>query len=250
MGDRPVEPKSGSRIVIEKERVKELVPYAVIFPYMRMGRSITAFQVNRTQGMFGPFEDQLFLGDFTQSLIMRATTEQVNGVWQGACYPFREGLSTGILNVQFTKGGHLLCGGTNRGWPVRGIKPFALERLSWTGVTPFEIERVSIRPEGFQLDFTKSVADDLGRLTESYKISTFTHIYHSGYGGPEVDQTYPEVKEVTLLNEGRRVVLKLESMLKGHVYELDLNALRSREGEELVHRFAFYTVNEIPSGVF
>ncbi len=94
----------------EKNRVKQLVPYAVIFPYIRMGRSITAFNVDRTGGKFGPFENQIFLGDYTQSIVMRATTEQINGVWQGACYPFREGLSTGILHVEFTSGGNLLCG--------------------------------------------------------------------------------------------------------------------------------------------
>ena len=137
--ERPSEPQTGTRIVTEKEKIRQLVPYAVIFPYIRMGRSITGYVVDRTGGKFGPFENQIFLGDYTQSIIMRATTEQVNGVWQGACYPFREGLSTGILNLQFTPMGRLLCGGTNRGWPVRGIKPFALERLDWTGKMPFEI---------------------------------------------------------------------------------------------------------------
>ena len=85
---------------------------AVIFPYIRMGRSISGFTIDRTGGRFGPFEDQMFLGDYTLSIIMRATTEQVNGVWQGACYPFREGLSTGLLDVTFTPEGRLLCGGT------------------------------------------------------------------------------------------------------------------------------------------
>lgn len=246
MGPRPVEPKSGSRIIIEKERVKQLAPYAVIFPYIRMGRSITGFQVNRTNGRFGPFEDQLFLGDFTLSLILRATTEKVNGVWQGACYPFREGLSTGILNVQFTDEGNLICGGTNRGWPVRGRKPFALERLSWTGVVPFEIRRISILPEGFRVEFTKPIAIDAGRLPESYRISTFTHIYHAGYGGPEVDKTYPVVTAVAVAKDGLSVSLSLESLTQGHVYEFDLEALRSGDGETLVHRDAYYTVNEIP----
>ena len=157
MGPQPTQPESGGRILTEKERVPELVPYAVIFPYIRMGRSISGFVINRTQGKFGPFENQIFIGDYTQSLVMRATTEQVNGVWQGACYPFREGLSTGILNVQFTPEGNLLCGGTNRGWPVRGIKPFALERLDWTGRMPFEIKRVSITPDGFRIHFTEPV---------------------------------------------------------------------------------------------
>src|SRR5690606_20539280 len=99
------EPHSESRIQIEKKRIKELVPPAILFPYIKMGRSISGFSLNQTGGKFGPFEDQIFLGDYTLSLIMRATTEQINGIWQGACYPFREGLSTGIMNVEFTPQG-------------------------------------------------------------------------------------------------------------------------------------------------
>ena len=75
LGDVPEMPKSGTRIVTEKERVKQLVPYAVVFPYIRMGRSITAFSVNKTDGKFGSFEGQMFLGDYTLSILMRATTE-------------------------------------------------------------------------------------------------------------------------------------------------------------------------------
>ncbi len=246
LGPVPEKPKSGSRIVIEKERVKQLVPYAVIFPYIRMGRSITGFTVNRTQGKFGPFEDQLFLGDFTLSILMRATTEQVNGVWQGACYPFREGLSTGILNVEFTPQGNLLCGGTNRGWPVRGMKAFALERLEWSGIMPFEISRITIEPEGFRVAFTKPVDKATGSAAESYSISTFTHPYHGAYGGPEIEQTRPTVKSVSLAQDGLTASIVLDKMTRGHVYEFDLIKLRSQDGDELLHRNAYYTVNEIP----
>ena len=70
LGPVPELPKSGTRIATEKNRVKQLVPYAVIFPYIRMGRSITAFSVNQTHGKFGPFENQMFLGDYTQSILM------------------------------------------------------------------------------------------------------------------------------------------------------------------------------------
>ncbi|MEN8848797.1 MAG: hypothetical protein ABF377_12075 [Akkermansiaceae bacterium] len=247
--EAPVEPKSGSSILIEKERVKELVPYAIIFPYIRMGRSITGFVLDETKGKFGPFENQIFLGDYTQSLIMRATTEQVNGVWQGACYPFREELSTGILNIQFTPDGKLLCGGTNRGWPVRGLKPFALERLEWTGKMPFEIERVTITPDGFHLKFTKPLAKESGEKVESYEMATFTHRYGGGYGGPEIDQTTPIVESVTLAEDGMSATLKLNQLLKGHVHEFDLAGLKSRDGEALLHKNAYYTVNEVPAGI-
>ena len=151
MGKAPVEPNTPSRLETERKRVKELVPYAVVFPYKRMGRSISGFEVNRTGGRFGPFENQIFVSDFSLGVIMRATTEKVNGVWQGACYPFREGFDTGLLAVQFTPNGNLIAGGTNRGWPVRGPKAFAVQRLDWTGKVPFEIKTVTALPRGFKI---------------------------------------------------------------------------------------------------
>lgn len=246
MGPAPTQPNSGGRIVTERERVPELTPYAVVFPYIRMGRSLTGFTIDRTGGKFGPFEDQIFIGDFTLSLIMRATTEKVNGLWQGACYPFREGLSTGILNVHFTPDGNLLSGGTNRGWPVRGIRPFALERLEWTGKMPFEIDRISITPTGFKLRFTKPVDAKTGADPASYRLSTFTHIYHGAYGGPEVDQTKPAVTSVELSTDGMEATIAIREWSIGHVHEFDLEPLRSRDGEELLHHDAYYTVNAVP----
>lgn len=246
LGPVPEMPNSGSRIILEKNRVPQLTPYAVIFPYIRMGRSITAFSVDRTRGQFGPFKNQMFLGDYTQSIMMRATTEKVNGVWQGACYPFREGLSTGILNVEFTPGGNLLCGGTNRGWPVRGIKPFALERLEWSGKMPFEINRITITSDGFLVTFTKPVEPGTGNSPSSYQISAFTHPYHAGYGGPEIDQRKIAVTSVTLASDGLSAKLSLQQLDPGFVYEFDLGAVRSRDNDELLHRYAFYTVNAVP----
>ena len=248
MGPTPELPATPSRMLVEMERVEQLVPYAVVFPYIRMGRSITGFTIDRSGGRFGPFEDQIFLGDYTLSIIMRATTEQINGVWQGACYPFREGISTGILNVHFTPEGRLLCGGTNRGWPVRGIKPFALERLEWTGVMPFEIKRINITPDGFKVTFTKPVETESGGDPASYRVTTFTHMYRAAYGGPEVDQTTPAVESVTLSDDGLEARIVLSELTLGHVHEFDLGAVRSRDGDELLHRDAYYTVNAIPEG--
>ena len=94
MGEKPVVPNTRSRLMEERKRVKELVPYAVVFPYIRMGRSISGFMVDRTGGKFGPFENQLFVTDFSLSVVMRAI-EKVNGVWQRR--HFREGLASGLL---------------------------------------------------------------------------------------------------------------------------------------------------------
>lgn len=246
LGPRPVEPNTRSRLEIERRRVKELVPYAVVFPYRKMGRSISGFMVDRTGGKFGPFENQIFIGDFSLSVVMRATTEQINGVWQGACYPFREGLATGLLACQFTPQGDLIVGGTNRGWPVRGPRAYALQRLDWTGEVPFEIREINARPDGFLVTFTKPVDREIAALPASYSLTTYTHIYQQGYGSPEVDHTTPTVLSADVSNDGLRVQLHIDGLVQGHVHDFDLAPVRAATGESLLHVNAYYTLNEIP----
>jgi hypothetical protein len=244
----PVKPNSDSRIHIERKRVKELVPPAVRFPYIKMGRSISGFRLNQTGGKFGPFENQIFLGDYTLSVILRATTEEINGVWQGACYPFREGLATGIMNVEFTPKGQLIAGGftTNLQWPVRGAEPFAIQRIDWNGVTPFEIQEINIKKDGFLITFTKPVDPQIAAKSENYDITTYTHIYHAGYGSPEVDQTTSKVTKAVPAADGLSVRVHLEKIEEGHIHDFNLANIKSKTGESLLHRKAYYTVNEIP----
>ncbi len=246
MGKQPLQPQNQSRLVTECARIEQLVPYAVVFPYRRMGQSITTFRVDRTNGTFGPFTNQLFLGDYSLSVVMRATTEQIDGVWQGACYPFREGFGNGILAVEFTSQGQLVTGGTNRGWPVRGNRQYALERLEWTGRTPFEIERIRIQRDGFAIDFTLPVDRVQAAVLTNYRLATFTHIYQEFYGSPEVDQTTPRVVAAEPTADGRSVRLVVEGMVLGHVHEFDLAGLRSTADKPLLHSNAYYTVNRIP----
>ncbi len=243
-----VEPNSPSRLQVEKKRVKELVPPAVRFPYIKMGRSISGFRLNQTGGKFGPFENQLFLGDYTLSVIMRATTEQINGVWQGACYPFREGLATGIMHVEFSPKGQLIAGGftTNRQWPVRGTEPFALQRIDWNGQMPFEIKEINIRKDGFLIHFTKPVDKLVAAETDTYSITTYTHNYAAGYGSPEVDQTTAKVAKATPSADGMSVRVSLDIIVEGHIHEFDLAKMTSDDGKDLLHNNAYYTVNEIP----
>ena len=247
MGDKPVEPQTRSRLQTERKRVRQLVPYAVIFPYIKMGRSISGFMVDRTGGGFGPYTDQIFVCDFSLSLIMRATTENVNGVWQGACYPFREGLATGLLACQFTPQGSLIVGGTNRGWPVRGPKAYALQRLDWTGKVPFEVKQISARHDGFLVTYTKPVDRTIAGQASTYALQTYTHIYQQGYGSPEVDHTTPRVRRAIVSADGLQTHLQIEGLVPGHIHDFDFHRLRSSNGDEPLHSKAYYTLHEIPA---
>jgi hypothetical protein len=246
MGPTPVEPNTNSRMGIERKRIKQLVPPAVMFPYIKMGRSISGFSVDRSGGKFGPFEGQMFVGDYSLGVVMRATTEKINGVWQGACYPFREGFSTGLLANQFSPEGQLVVGGTSRGWPIRGTKSYSLERLDWTGKVPFEVKEINIRPEGYRITFTQPVEKDVAEDPSAYNVVTYTYPYHQVYGGPEVDHEDRVVTKAKVTNGGLSVDVDLD-LRQDYIHEFELGAIRSKSGKELVHTKAYYTVNEIPS---
>ena len=172
-------PKGKSRMMVEAKRIPEFYPTCVIFPYSKMGQSAAGIDTDLSGGKFGPFDKQMFVGDQTHSTVMRVTLEKVNGHYQGACYPFREGFSCGIVPVCFAPDGSLITGGTSRGWGSRGGKPFSLERLVWTGKVPFEIKEMKAESDGFTLTFTKPVDPQTAGAVASYKMATFTYIYQA-----------------------------------------------------------------------
>ena len=247
LGPAPHVPKSDSRIMVEAKRIPQLVPTAIIFPYNKMGQSAAGIDCDLSGGKFGPFEKQLFVGDQTHSTVMRVYLEKVNGRFQGACFPFRQGFSCGLVPVRFGPDGSLICGGTNRGWGSRGTKPFSLERLVWTGQVPFEIKEMRARHDGFELTFTKEVDPQTAAEPNSYKLQTFTYIYRADYGSPEVDQTYPGIDAITVAADRKSIRLHVSQLQEGHIHELHAPGLRSADGLPLLHKEAYYTLNCIPS---
>ncbi|MDA7618065.1 MAG: hypothetical protein P8L18_11765 [Verrucomicrobiota bacterium] len=246
LGPRPLDPVSGSRMHFEASKIPELVPTAVYFPYQKMGQSASGIVCDETRGKFGPFEGQMLVCDQTHSTVMRVDLEMVNGVYQGACYPFLKGYDSGNLSLEFAPDGSLFVGGTDRGWGARGGKPFALQRTLWMGETPFEVHTMRARMDGFELSFTKPVDFETASDPASYTIETYTYIYQSGYGSPEVDQTTPRIQSVTVSQDGLRARIKLDHLQVGHVHELKLQGIRSKAGNPLWNPSAYYTLNQIP----
>ncbi len=247
MGPRPAEPRGGrdQRQHREAQRIPQLMPPAVVFPYRKMGQSAAAIVLDESDGKFGPFKEQLFVADYTLSLVMRVYLEKVDGVYQGASFPFRQGFKTGLIGAVITKSGYFFAGGTSRGWPVRGAGPYSLQRLQWTGKTPFEIHAMRLRPDGFELTFTLPVDRTVAADPASYAMTTYTHYYQRGYGSPEVDHTAPNIDRAIVATDGRRVRLVIDGIQLGHVHELHLSNLRSDQGTPLLHDVAYYTVNRI-----
>lgn len=246
LGDKPKEPESGSRFMTEAAKIPEYVPPVVLFPYKKMGQSASGIACDATGGKFGPFQNQLFVGDQTNSTVMRCFLEKIDGFYQGVCFPFREGFGSGTLTLELTARGSMFVGGTNRGWGSRGNKPYALERLDWTGKTPFEIHEMRAKPDGFELTFTEAIDPAAAANVESYTLQTYTYIFQSAYGSPEVDFTKPTIQSATVGADGKSVRLVIEGLVAGHIHELTAPGVKSADGLPLLHKEAYYNLNRIP----
>ena len=246
IGKRPQDPKSGSRISTEREKIPELVPPAAMFPHGKLSNSPTGIACDTT-GKFGPFTNQLFVGEQTMSTVLRVALEKVNGVYQGAAFPFRGKFKSGNVAVRLGPDGSMFVGGTDRGWGARGGKRFALERCHFNGAKPFEVLQMKVRSDGFEVVFTEPIEEKSGSDLASYKMDSYTYIYQSGYGSPVVDKSSPTIKSAAVSQDKKSVYLKIEGLVKGNVHELNLPGIKNAEGTALLHQVGYYTLNEIPN---
>ncbi|MFA8018947.1 DUF7133 domain-containing protein [Bremerella cremea] len=247
MGDRPVDPESNSRFHVEAKKIPEYMPAAVLFPYDKMGKSASGVDYDRSEGKFGPFAGQMMVGDQSHSTVMRVVMEEVNGRYQGACIPFLKDIGSGTLPIWMTEDGNLFVGGTNRGWGSRGSKPFSLERINWTGVVPFDLLNVTANPDGFTVQFTKPIDAASATAADAIVAETYTYIYQSSYGSPEVDHTKPTVTKVEVAPDKKSLKITLDKVQEGHVHEIHFPGIRNENGEPLWHDVLYYTMNQIPS---
>jgi hypothetical protein len=96
------------------------------------------------------------------------------------------------------------------------------------------------------LTFTRPVDPESAGKISSYTLKTFTYIYQASYGSPEVDQTTPTITKVAVGADGKSVRLYVDGLQEGHIHDLAVPGVRSRDGEGLLHPQAYYTMNYIP----
>jgi glucose/arabinose dehydrogenase len=229
--------------------VDEVEPPAVWLPRV-LSPSASGIATIETE-KFGPFEGQLLIGDFQNSIVMRTFLEKVNGKWQGAVFPFAKGFLSGVNRLSFGSDGKLYVGGGKRTWSTAAPKEYSLERVSFAGKVPFEVSEVHALRDGFELRFTKALEVEVAKDPENYLVKQFTYKYHEDYGSPEFDHegkvgaTEIKVESATVSEDGKAVRLGMSGLRAGFVTSFQL-AVNSAEDEDLRHDSFYYTLNEQP----
>lgn len=221
---------------------------SVRFPHGILGISLAGFVQDNTNGGFGPFEGQFFVGDEGHANIMRVFMEKVNGEYQGAVFPFRQGFVSGILRMEWGNDNSIFVGMSDRGWNSIAPERYGLQHLVWTGEMPFEIKAIKAQPDGFELEFTVPVDSKTASNPASYQISGFDYAYHMTYGSEVYDKKDCVIKGIKLSEDGLTARLIIDGLREGYIHEVKCEGIRSSSGTPLLHDFGYYTLNAIPSG--
>lgn len=222
---------------------------AVWLPHGILGVSTSEIITDDTEGAFGPFAGQLLVGDQGMSKIARVFLEKVNGEYQGASFDFRSGFRSGVLRMCWGADKTMYIGGTNRGWGSTGKEPYGLERLIWTGQTPFEMKAVRAMPDGFEIEFTQPVNVATAENVDNYAVRSFTYKYHPVYGSPTVGYQENAVRGAKASPDGMRVRIVVDSLRAGYIHTIQPEGVRNASNDlPLLHGSAYYTLNHIPAG--
>jgi len=140
-------------------------------------------------------------------------------------------------------------GMTSRGWGSTGKDEFGLQRLVWNGVMPFEIQDIQARPDGFEINFTQAVDVNSVKKAASYALRSYIYKYQHQYGSPIIELKNLKISAVDVSADKHKVRLVIDGLRQYFIHEFKLEGVRNEAGEPLLHETAYYTLNQIPSGV-
>ncbi len=214
-----------------------------------MGQSASGIACDTTGGKFGPFANQLFVGDQSASTIMRVVLEKVGGRYQGACIPFRQGFASGNLPMLLTPEGKLV---RRRHQPRLGLARDVSRSPSSGSTGPARSRSRSTtmhaRPDGFELTFTQPVDPQAAGDTRSrYQSKRTPTSISPATAVPRSTRPHPSIEKAVVAEDGRSVRLCVSALAEGHVHELHVDGVRSAGAQPLLHPVAYYTMNAIPN---
>jgi cytochrome c551/c552 len=244
-----IDEKNPNTLFAVKKDFPEIQLPAVWLPHGVLGISNSEMVRDETQGKFGPFGGQIFIGDQGQSKIMRVSLEKVNGEFQGVAFDFRSGFESGVLRLSFSNDGALYAGLTNRGWGSAGVASAGLQRIQWTGNIPMEMKTVKAMPDGFEIEFTLPVDKASAADLSSYDGRSFIYKYHPVYGSPTINEQNLNIKGVKVSDDGLKVRLLVDNLRQYYIHQLNITGIRAQNsGLPILHPVGYYTLNNIPEG--
>jgi len=216
---------------------------SVLFPQDVIANSPSQPLCDATEGKFGPFAGQLFVGEMNSARIVRVMLEKVAGQLQGACIPFIDGhgLHKGNNRLAFAPDGSLWVGHAAHGWGG----DTGIQRIVFTGKLPMDVYSMNLTTKGFDLTFTQPVNDSSAMNKDNYQFQNYYYEYHKKYGSKQMDDKSIPVTDIKISPDHKKVSLELSTLQPGYVYQLNLGNIKSESGDTLANKIICYTLNKL-----
>jgi cytochrome c len=197
---------------------------------------------------WGPYAGQVVFGDATFGGLQRVSLEEVNGVMQGAVFPFSQGLRHLLHRFAFSPEGDLFGGGIARGKDWGFINQVSgLTRIRFNGTSVFEPLTARLRSNGIEIEFTQPLSEGSGGDPEGYFVSQWGYQGTQTYGGTKIRNRQVAVRSATVSEDRRRVFLEITQLVEGEVLHVRLSdSLLSENYHSLWVGEFWYTINQIP----
>ena len=206
----------------------------ILLPHNKVANSPGNPAWDKTKGKFGPFADQMFIGDQTQSNLLRINTEIIEGAEQGSVMPFIDGLESGVMRPLFLPDGSLLLGQTGRGWQAKGGHVASMQRIVWDGkiIAP-AIHSTHATDAGFMLQLTQPINEtmDATNLQKLINIESWVYRDAADYGSDELGKAMERITNISISADRKQITIDLAEL--GHpsvhpqqtarVYHIELN---------------------------
>lgn len=217
---------------------------AVLFPHDIIANSPSEPITDLTNGKFGPFAGQVFVGEMSlsSSKIVRVILEEVNGVLQGACTPFmgeQDNLRIGNNRLAFSPTGDLWVGQAAYGW----LGANGLQKIKFTGNTKFDILDISLQSYGFDIEFTKRLSDEID-YKKHISASKYNYEYRAKYGSPRINNEQIMVDSIKVSDNSKILSLFISDLTSEFIYEFNLKSFYDIHGNDLNTVIA-YTLNSL-----
>ena len=198
----------------------------------------------------GYYEGQWLVGDMLKPVLNRIFVDRVDGIIQGAVFPFSNGLPCEVHRVVATPDGAYLSGASafKSPWAEVSKTDCLFQKITPVEESVFEIKSIRALPGGFDIEFTREVDPDKALNSENIIL------YQWPNSETQLDRTKKRgtisrlaIHRQELAEDGRTVRVFVEGLQQGHIIYVNLDSqLKSVSGETLWSSEAWYSLNKLP----
>lgn len=217
-------------VIAETGDVTRMTPPTLHLPQGGVARSPAQPHVIRgRKGVLARYNGQILLCDFTSGQILRASLQEVEGIWQGVVFKHTSGAADENGNNGFTAAPNRLVEGPDGNYYIGQIGAGRLWEYNGTqaGLQRFKVAKESDVPDdfneildvkaiagGFELEFIRPL--DKGTIkAEDVSVLQWTYHPNSSYGGPQIAPERIAATSLDFDRSGKKATLIINGLKDG-----------------------------------